>query len=240
MAGHSKWKNIQHRKGRQDALRGKIFTKISREIFVAVKRGGDDPSTNPALRHALQKARQNNMPQSNIENTIKKANGDVEGLRYEEVLYEGYGPGGVAILVEGLTDNRNRTAAEVRHIFSKNGGSLGETGCVSFLFERKGMVRFHLGDNGLDEDTALAQALDAGAEDVEFEDGYAIVFSAPDDFDRMQKALEESGLKLEQAELTRVPVTTVSLSEEDAANVERLVEMLEDNDDVQNVYANLA
>lgn len=240
MAGHSKWKNIQHRKGRQDAIRGKIFTKISREIFVAVKNGGDDPNLNPALRHALQKARQNNMPASNIENTIKKASGDIEGLRYEEVWYEGYGPGGVAVLVEALTDNRNRTAAEVRHIFSKNGGNLGESGCVSFLFERKGIARFHLADNELDEETALMHALEAGADDVEFEDGYAIAVCAPDAFDAMNKSLENAGLKLEQSELTRIPVTTVSLSESDEERVVQLVEMLEDNDDVQNVYANLA
>lgn len=238
MAGHSKWKNIQHRKNRQDTKKGKIFTKISREIFVAVRNGGDDPDMNPALRQALQKAKQNNMPASNVENTIKKAAGDVEGVNYEEILYEGYGPGGVAVLVEGLTDNRNRTAAEIRHIFSKNGGNLGESGCVSFLFERKGIIQLDLKANDTDEDTVMLEALEAGAEDVDISDNRAEITTSPEQFEQVREILETNGYSLEQAEVTRIPTTTVSVAGKEAEQVIRLVEMLEDNDDVQNVHAN--
>ena len=238
MAGHSKWKNIQHRKNRQDAIKGKIFTKISKEIFVAVKRGGDDPNTNSALRLALQKARQNNMPSSNVENTIKKASGDIEGVVYEEIVYEGYGPGGVAVMVECLTDNRNRTAAEVRHIFSKNGGNLGESGCVAFLFSRKGVITLSLEENGVDEETLMMEALEAGAEDMQTDDGIAEITTSVEDFEAVKEALEGNGRKLERAEITQVPSTTVKLRGEDAERMMKLIDMLEDNDDVQNVHAN--
>jgi YebC/PmpR family DNA-binding regulatory protein len=238
MAGHSKWKNIQHRKNRQDAIKGKIFTKISKEIFVAVKRGGDDPNTNSALRLALQKARQNNMPSSNVENTIKKAIGDIEGVVYEEIVYEGYGPGGVAVMVECLTDNRNRTAAEVRHIFSKNGGNLGESGCVAFLFSRKGVITLPLEENGVDEETLMMEALEAGAEDMETDGGLAEITTSAEDFEAVKEALEKNGRKLERAEITQVPSTTVKLRGEDAERMMKLIDMLEDNDDVQNVHAN--
>lgn len=238
MAGHSKWKNIQHRKSKQDAKRGQLFTKISKEIYVAVRNGGDDPNTNGALRQALQKARQNNMPASNIENTIKKAMGNVEGVQYEEVLYEGYGPGGVAVLVEVLTDNRNRTAAEIRHIFSRHGGNLGESGCVAFLFERKGLIQLSISKNGKDEDSIYLDALEAGAEDVEVEDDLVEIIVAPEQFEETRQALEEQGYKFEQAEITRIPSTTISLTGDDASTMMKLVDMLEDNDDVQNVHAN--
>lgn len=238
MAGHSKWSNIKHRKGRQDALRGKIFTKISREIFVAVRSGGDDPEMNPRLKLALQKARQNNMPNSNIENTIKKANGDLEGVNYEQIVYEGYGPAGVAVMVECLTDNRNRTAAEVRHLFSKNNGNLGETGCVSYLFERKGVFTVSLVANNLEEDDFLMETLEAGADDVEIEEEMAEIRTTPDNFDKMKQFLDQQGYVAEQAEITMVPGTTVALEQEDAVKMLALFEELEDNDDVQNVYAN--
>lgn len=238
MAGHSKWKNIQHRKGRQDALRGKVFTKISKEIYAAVRSGGDDPNTNSRLRAAIQKARQNNVPNSNIENTIKKASGNVDNVQYEEIVYEGYGPSGVAVMVECLTDNRNRTAAEVRHIFSKCGGNLGESGCVSYLFERKGIITVPLEDNGISEDELMLQALEAGAEDIETEDGVAEIVTAPEHFETVREALEAANYRLETAELSLIPSTTVELGEDDAAKMLKLMEGLEDNDDVQNVHAN--
>lgn len=238
MAGHSKWKNIQHRKGRQDALRGKVFTKISKEIYAAIRSGGDDPNTNLRLKTALQKARQNNMPNSNIENTIKKASGNMVGITYEEIIYEGYGPAGVAVMVECLTDNRNRTAADVRHIFSKYGGNLGESGCVSYLFSRKGVLTLPIEDGGPDEDTLLMEALEAGAEDVRVEDGIAEITTAPEDFDSVKQALEGNGYRFQQAELSLIPATTVNLEEEDAIKMMKLMEALEDNDDVQDVHSN--
>jgi len=238
MAGHSKWKNIQHRKGRQDAIRGKIFTKLSKEIYAAVRSGGPDPETNPRLKIAIQKARQNNMPNSNIENTINKASGNVEGLSYEEIVYEGYGPAGVAVMVECLTDNRNRTAAEIRHIFSKHGGNLGESGCVSYLFERKGVITLALTENQADEDKLMMDALEAGAEDVLIQGDSAEITTAPGDFDQVRQALEAGGYTLQQAEISLVPQTTVKLGEDDAAKTMKLMDALEDNDDVQNVHAN--
>jgi len=239
MAGHSKWKNIQHRKGRQDAQRGKLFNMLSREIFVAVRNGGPDPDANSRLRAAIQKARDNNMPNSNIENAINKASGNIEGVTYDEIVYEGYGPGGVAVMVECLTDNRNRTAAEIRHIFSKNGGNLGESGCVSFLFEKKGIITLSLEDNGLDEDAVLLEALEAGAEDVQVEDAEAEITTTPAECEQVRQNLESAGYKLLSAEVTFVPSTTVALeAEKDAASMLKLMEALEDNDDVQHVYAN--
>lgn len=239
MAGHSKWKNIQHRKGKQDAARGKLFTKLSKEIFVAVKNGGDDPETNAKLKQAIQKAKQNNMPNSNIENTIKKASGDVEGVNYEEILYEGYGPSGAAVMVECLTDNRNRTAAEIRHLFSKNGGNLGESGCVAYLFERKGIITLSKDHNQLDEETLMMQMLEAGAEDIQVEDGYAEIQTSPADLEQVKQSAEAHGYVLAQAEVMMVPATTVQLEGEDASKMAKLYEALDDNDDVQNVYTNV-
>lgn len=238
MAGHSKWSNIKHRKGKQDAKKGKIFTKISKEIFVAVRNGGDDPSTNTSLRMALQKAKQNNMPNSNVEQTIKRANGDVEGVHYEEIIYEGYGPGGVAVMAEILTDNRNRSAADIRFLFSKNGGNLGENGCVSFLFERKGLLRIDLQNQKGDEDDLMMDALEFGAEDIAVEDGVAEIVTPPEQYESTRTALEQSNWTFESAEITRIPVTTVHLAEEEAEQMFTLIDALEDHDDVQNVYAN--
>lgn len=237
MAGHSKWKNIQHRKGKQDAKRGQIFTKISKEIFAAVRSGGDDPATNTRLRLALQKAKQNNMPNSNVEQTIKRANGDVEGVQYEEIVYEGYGPGGVAVMAEVLTDNRNRSAADIRFIFSKNGGNLGESGCVSFLFERKGLLQIEMESQNIDEDEIMLAALEFGAEDVSIEDGVAEIVTSPELFEDVRNQLEEKW-SVTSAEITRIPVTTVHLKNEESEQMFQLIDALEDHDDVQNVHAN--
>lgn len=239
MAGHSKWKNIQHRKGKQDAARGKLFTKLSREIFVAVKNGGDDPETNAKLKQAIQKAKQSNMPNSNIENTIKKASGDLEGVTYEEIVYEGYGPAGAAIMVECLTDNRNRTAAEVRHLFTKHGGNLGEDGCVAYMFERKGLISIASEASELDEESLLMEMIEAGAEDVQVEGKYAEIVTAPEDFDRVRQVTEDQGYIIEHAEIAMVPSSTVELSEDDEEKMIKLYEALEDNDDVQQVYTNV-
>ncbi|MBO8172573.1 MAG: YebC/PmpR family DNA-binding transcriptional regulator [Bacillaceae bacterium] len=238
MAGHSKWKNIQHRKGRQDARRAKIFTKISKEIFAATRAGGPDPETNLRLRAAINKAKENNMPNDNIERTIKKATGQVEGVQYDEITYEGYGPGGVAVMVEVLTDNRNRTAADVRHIFSRNGGNMGESGCVSYLFDKKGIITINRGDTGDDEDTVMMEALEAGAEDFEASEDSFEITTAPDQFEAVREYLESKGYNLASAEVTMVPQTTVSLSGDDAEKMLKLMDDLDDNDDVQNVYAN--
>ncbi|MCF6092743.1 YebC/PmpR family DNA-binding transcriptional regulator [Microaerobacter geothermalis] len=238
MAGHSKWKNIQHRKGRQDAQRGKIFTKISKEIYVAARQGGGDINTNNRLRMAVNKAREANMPNDNIERTIKKALGELDGVNYEEITYEGYGPGGVAVLVNVLTDNRNRSAAEVRHIFSKNGGNLGESGCVSFLFDRKGSLTIDKETTNQDEDEVMMAALEAGAEDFVVEkDGYQI-YTTTDDFEKVKTSLESQGFAFSSVEITMVPQTQVKLTGDEVPKMLKLMDMLEDNDDVQNVYAN--
>jgi YebC/PmpR family DNA-binding regulatory protein len=238
MAGHSKWKNIQHRKGKQDQLRGKLFTKISREIFVAARQGGGNPETNGRLKAAIQKARAANMPQDNIERTIKKALGELEGVQYEEMTYEGYGPGGAAVMVEVLTDNRNRSAAEVRHVFSKRGGNLGESGCVSWMFQRKGLLAIDKESAGKDEDDLMMLALEAGAEDFRSEETAYEILTSPEDFQAVYEALEREGLSFTTAEVTYVPQNTVRLSGQEAEKMLALLEALEDLDDVQNVYNN--
>lgn len=238
MAGHSKWKNIQHRKGRQDAKRAKIFTKISKEIFASVKSGGADPNTNIRLRMALLKAKEANMPSDNIERTIKKATGDVEGVTYEEITYEGYGPHGVAVMVDVLTDNRNRSAADIRHIFSKNGGNLGEAGCVAYLFNRKGLLTIEKETVQLDEESVLLEALEAGAEDMQTSSTHYELITSPGEFESVKTALEERGVHFSTSEITRLPSTTVELSGEQLQQVIHLMEALEDHDDVQNVFAN--
>lgn len=239
MAGHSKWKNIQHRKGKQDQLRGRLFTKISREIFVATRLGGGNPDTNGRLKAAIQKARAANMPQENIERTIKKALGELEGVQYEEMTYEGYGPGGAAVMVEVLTDNRNRSAAEVRHVFSKWGGNLGETGCVSWMFERKGLLVVDKDFAAHDEDALMMLALEAGAEDFRTDEkGYEIITS-PDDFQTVYDALEKEGFRFSTAEVTYLPQNTMHLTGEEAHKMMLLLEALEELDDVQNVYSNV-
>ncbi|QJD29605.1 YebC/PmpR family DNA-binding transcriptional regulator [Methylococcus geothermalis] len=236
MAGHSKWANIQHRKGAQDAKRGKLFTKLIREITVSSRTGGPDPGNNPRLRTAVDKALVANMSKDTIERAIKKGSGAADGDSYEEVRYEGYGPGGIAVLVDCLTDNRNRTVAEVRHAFSKAGGNLGTDGSVAYLFAKTGVISFGA---DLGEDRVMEPALDAGADDVVVnEDGSVDVLTAPDQFEAVRDALQSAGLTPEAAEVTMRASTSVKLDKEDAEKMIRLLERLEDLDDVQAVYSN--
>ncbi|MGQ9623062.1 MAG: YebC/PmpR family DNA-binding transcriptional regulator [Candidatus Caldatribacteriaceae bacterium] len=236
MSGHSKWAQIKHKKARTDLERGKAFSKLIRLITVAARQGGGNPENNPRLRLAIQKAREVNMPQENIEKAIKKGTGELEGVTYEEIVYEGYGPGGVAIMVEATTDNRNRTTAEIRHLFSRYGGSLGETGCVSWVFERKGLISFE--KDRADEETIMSVAIDAGAEDIRSTETTIDVITAPEDFEQVREVIERSGLRYAVAQVTMVPKTTVSVEGKQAQQVLSLVEALEDHDDVQEVYAN--
>lgn len=238
MAGHSKWKNIQRRKNAQDAKRGKIFMKAAKDIYIAAKEGGADPETNPALRLAIDKAKAQNMPNENIERNIKKATGTLDGVSYEEVIYEGYGPGGSAVMVELLTDNKNRSAAEVRHAFSKSGGNLGENGCVSFLFNRKGYLVIDRSKTDADEDTVMLAAIEAGAEEMETTDEVYEIYTDPENFKEVRDALANEGFEFDTAELTLIPTTYTQLSEDDQAKMERLIERLEDLDDVQDVHHN--
>lgn len=236
MAGHSKWANIRFRKGAQDAKRGKLFTKLIREISVAARTAGGDPASNPRLRAAIDKALSSNMKRDTIENTIKKATGAVEGVNYEEVRYEGYGPGGIAVLVDCLTDNRNRTVAEVRHCFSKAGGNLGTDGSVAYMFSKVGVLNYPAGVN---EDELMEAALDAGAEDIIMaEDGSAEVITSAADFESVKQALIEAQLEPESASITMHASTTTELNAKDAEKMIRLLENLEDLDDVQEVYSN--
>lgn len=238
MAGHSKWKNIQGRKNAQDAKRGKIFQKLSREIFIAAKNGGDEVATNPALRLAVDKARAANMPNDNVERAIKKATSSTDGANYAEVTYEGYGPGGVAVLVETLTDNRNRTATNIRVAFNKNGGSLGETGSVNYLFDRKGYIAIERTDLAISEEEMFEKALEAGAEDLITEAGVFEIYTAPEDFTSVRDLLEQE-FSLAQAELTMVPQTTIALAADLQQQLEQLVEKLEEDDDVTEVYTSV-
>lgn len=237
MAGHSKWANTKHRKGAQDAKRGKIFTKLAKEIAVASRMGGGDADANPRLRAAIVEARTVNMPKDNIERAIKKGTGELEGVNYEEITYEGYGPGGVAMLVECMTDNRNRTVGEVRFFFSKAGGNMGETGCVSYMFDKKGSLLIEKG--ALDEEKLLELALEAGAEDVVDQDGVFQVLTAPDDFNAVRESLEKEGVSFIEAAISMVPKNTAEVADEKTAiQLMKLIDNLEDNDDVQKVYAN--
>ena len=238
MAGHSKWHNIRNKKAKMDAIRGKIFTKVIKEITVAARLGGGDPEANPRLRMAIEKAKEVNMPSENIERAIKRGTGELEGVNYEEVRYEGYGPEGVAIIVEATTDNRNRTTAEIRHIFSKYGGNLGASGCVSFLFEEKGVINVE--KSKYSEEEILEKALEAGAEDVITEDEeYYEIRTSVQDFYKVKENLEKMGVEIVKAELTKIPTTTVKITnEESATKLMKLLDALEDNDDVQKVYAN--
>jgi len=240
MAGHSKWKNIQRTKGAQDAKRGKVFTKIAREIIVAVKEGGGgDPLNNSRLAAAVAKAKAANMPNDNIKRTIEKALGTGGGDSFERITYEGYGPCGAAVIVEAMTDNRNRTAAEMRHHFDKYGGNMGTTGCVSWSFDRKGVIIIDNEHGQHDEDKVLSDALDAGADDIEIEDGIYEVFTVPDDFPAVSDALERAGYKFLSAQIEMVPQNYVTLSEPgDIKNMEKMLELMEDSDDVQNVWYN--
>lgn len=236
MSGHSKWSTIKRKKGALDAKRGKIFTKLIREITVAAKIGGGDPDGNPRLRMAIQNAKGANMPQDNVNRAITKGTGDMEGVIYEEFTYEGYGPGGVAILISVLTENRNRTGSEVRHILSKRGGNLAEPNAVAWNFEKKGL--FVIPSEGLDEDNLLEVVLEAGAEDMEPADGNYEVRSEPEAYEDVRAALEQNQIAVESAELAMLPKTTVELEGKPAEQMLRLIEALEDNDDVQNVWAN--
>ncbi|MBN1958761.1 MAG: YebC/PmpR family DNA-binding transcriptional regulator [Desulfuromonadales bacterium] len=235
MAGHSKWANIKHRKGAQDAKRGKIFTKLIKEITIAAKIGGGDLEANARLRLAIDKAKQSNMPKDNIDRAIKKGTGDLDGVTYEEGIFEGYGPGGVAVIVEFMTDNRTRTVAEVRHAFSKYGGSLGVSGSVAFMFDRKGQLIF-TDDN--DFDTIFEAALEAGAEDVKEEDGVIEVITDPAEFETVKNSLEQQGLKYQSAEVTMIPQNMNPVEGKQAESLMKMLDVLEDNDDVQNVHAN--
>jgi len=238
VSGHSKWSSIKHKKGAADAKRGQLFSRLSRAIIVAAKEGGADPSGNLALQNAIEKARSYSMPKDNIDRAIAKGSGaDADASAFETVVYEGYGPEGVAVIVEALTDNRNRTASEVRHLFSKHGGNLGATGAVAWQFERRGVVL--VGADGVDEDELVLAAADAGADDVELDGTTFVVSASPDDLSSVRQALEGAGYSLESAGLSMVPKTTVAIADESTAKqVVRLVEGLEENDDVQDVYAN--
>jgi YebC/PmpR family DNA-binding regulatory protein len=238
MSGHSKWHSIRRQKGAADAKRGQLFSKLVRAIIVAAREGGPDPAANLALANAIEKARENSMPKDNIERAIARGSGaGADGAAYERVTYEGYGPGGVAVFVEALTDNRNRTAADVRHTFSKNDGNLGESGSVAWLFERKGVVLVPA--DSVDEDELMLVAADAGAEDVVQEGSSYQVTSAPDDLPALRDALTQAGIAFDSAESTMLPKTTIRIEDESAAKkLVRLMEALEENDDVQDVYSN--
>ncbi len=237
MSGHSKWSSIKHKKGAADAKRGKLFSKLSRAIIVAAREGGPDPAANLALANAVEKARSYSMPKDNIERAIARGSGaDADAQAFETVVYEGYGPAGVAVIVEALTDNRNRTASDVRHVFAKNDGNLGGSGAVAWLFERRGLV---LVDGSADEDELTLAAAEGGAEDVVLDGSSYQVVAAPEDLVAVREAVEAAGFTVESAELTMVPKTTVSLEDESQAKkVLRLIDALEENDDVQDVYAN--
>ncbi len=236
MAGHSKWANIKHRKAAVDAKRGKMFTKLIRELTVAAKEGGPDADSNPRLRAAINTAKGQNMPNDTIDRAIKRGSGEMEGVVYQEVFSEGYGPGGSAVYVQALTDNKNRTVAAVRSLFHKNGGNLGETGCVAWIFEMKGRITFN--SESVTEDQLFDIAIDAGAEDVIAEDNDLVVITSTDDFENVKTVLKDSGLEYDEAEVTMVPQSNVKIDGKEAERMIRLMEALEDSDDVQNVYAN--
>lgn len=238
MSGHSKWHNIKNKKGKADAKRGKIFTKMARKIAVAVKEGGDDPDYNPALKAAIDSAKAENMPNDNIERAIKKAAGEGDSDNFESITYEGYGPSGIAVMVQCLTDNRNRTAPDVRHAFDKNGGNLGTDGSVSFLFERKGQLGIEIKE-GVDPEVVEMDAIEAGAEDIRTEDGGIEIITAPEDYQSVRKNLEEAGYEFVISEITYLPQTTTVLDDpEDRKKMNKLIDQLEESDDVQEVIHN--
>ncbi|HHV62033.1 MAG TPA: YebC/PmpR family DNA-binding transcriptional regulator [Firmicutes bacterium] len=239
MSGHSKWANIKHRKAKADATRGKIFTRVAREIIVAARQGGGDPQANFRLRMAIQKARDVNMPNDSIVRAIKRGIGEGgEGSNYEELTYEGYGPGGVAVLLDVMTDNKNRTASDIRYIFSKHGGNLGEAGCVAWMFEKRGLITINRSDTSLGEDDLMNYAVEAGAEDFKADEETIEITTNYEDLESVREFLESKGLKLASAEITMIPKTTVPVSGKEARQVLELIESLEDHDDVQQVYAN--
>jgi YebC/PmpR family DNA-binding regulatory protein len=236
MSGHSKWSTIKRKKGKADQQRGKLFTKLIKEITVAARDGGGDPEGNPRLRTAIDNAKSANMPTSNIDKAVKRGTGELPGVTYEEYLYEGYGPQGVAIMVEVLTDNKNRTTSEVRHILTKHGGHLGEVGCVSWMFNQQGSIVVDKGE--IDEDTLMTAALEAGAEDVTVENDYFEVVTTASNLDSVKKAIQGAGIEITSAELTRNPQTVIKLEGKHAEQILKLMDSLEDNDDVQKVFAN--
>ncbi len=238
MSGHSKWHNIQAKKGKADAARGKIFTKLGREILLAVKQGGPDPTSNSKLKDVIAKCKANNMPNDTINNAIKKASGEGSNKTYEEITYEGYGPNGVALIVETSTDNKNRTAADVRHIFDKAGGNLGTTGCVAYMFNKKGVIVIDRTTTEMSEDDMMMLALDSGAEDFSADDECYEITTAPSDFSKVREALEQNNLEFVQAEVQMVPENKIELTDESAEKMQKLIDSLEDLDDVMNVYHN--
>jgi YebC/PmpR family DNA-binding regulatory protein len=237
MSGHSKWHSIRHKKGAADAKRGKLFTKIIKEISVSARAGGGDPEANPRLRTAVLKARAANMPKENIDRAIKKGTGELEGVNYVEISYEAYGPGGVAILIDSLTDNKNRTAADIRNILTKGGGRLGETGCVSYLFKRKGVIAYE--DENLTEDQVLEAALEAGAEDITTEGNRIEIITEPEDFEAVLQTMQDRGFEESVAEISKVPDATLILDADITAKALRLIDNIDDHDDVQEVSTNL-
>lgn len=236
MSGHSKWSTIKHKKGAADAKRGKIFTKLIKEITVAARMGGGDPESNPRLRSALISAKAQNMPKDTFERAIKKGTGDLEGVNYEEIVYEGYGPGGVAVLVECLTDNKNRTIAEVRHAFGKAGGNVGTDGCVAWMFDKKGLICVNKADS--DENRLMELALEAGAEDIKVETDSFDVICDPADFDTVKDAIDAAGIKYEMAEITMIPQNLTKVDGKEAEQMIKFMETLDDSDDVQKFYSN--
>ena len=236
MSGHSKWSTIKHKKGAADKKRAKVFTKLIKEITVAARMGGGDASANPRLRRAIDSAKAQNMPKDNVDRAIKKGTGDMDGVNYEEIIYEGYGPGGVAVMVECLTDNKNRTIADVRYIFNKAGGNVGTDGCVAWMFDKKGVIT--ISKENADEDTLMEVALDAGAEDIKDEGDSFDVLTAPEDFDAVKDAIDGAEISCEVAEISMVPQNTTAVSGKDAEQMIRFMEALDDNDDIQNFYTN--
>ena len=236
MSGHSKWSSIKHKKAATDAKRGKIFSRLIKEITVAARMGGGDPDANPRLRTAIAAAKSENMPKDNIDRAIKKGTGELEGVSYEESIYEGYGPGGAAVLIESLTDNKNRAVADIRNIFNKSGGSLGENGCVAWMFNKKGYIAVE--NKSVDEDTLMETALEAGAEDLREDNSNFEVITAPEDFEAVKAAIEKASIIYIEAEITMLPQTTTNLVGKEAEQMVRLMELLEDCEDVQKVYTN--
>lgn len=237
MSGHSKWANIKHKKEKMDAQKGKIFTKLTKDIIMAAKEGGD-PETNSKLRDAIEKAKANNLPNDNIQRAIKKGTGEIGGGNLEEVIYEGYGPAGSAIIVEALTDNKNRTAGDIRHIFDRSGGSLGSSGCVAWMFDKKGLITIEKNEN-IDEDELAMLVIDAGADDFSSDGDEYEILTDPDNFQAVKDALKNAGYKLSSAEVTMIPQNTVKLNDSDYERFERFIEKIEENDDVQEVYHNV-
>jgi len=237
MAGHNKWSKVKHIKAKQDAIKGKAFTKAIKDITTAARAGGGDPETNAALRLAIERAKAVSMPQSNIQRAIDKATGNLQGVHYDEITYEGYGPGGVAIMVECMTDNKNRTVASIRHAFSKNGGSLGESGCVAWMFDKKGIITVEKSDK---DDEIMEVAMESGASDIKEFDDFLLFECEPTDFNELLKAIEKTGAKIQESSIELVANNEVDVDDETAAKVEKLIDILEEDDDVQNVNHNMS